>query len=96
MTNMTSEDTVWRSVKAELVRQGSLGAALPLRCEFHGTASGVASAEDFLARCPQGGCDRLCDAVLACGHDCPQVCHTQDREHAAVMYVKHHREGMKR
>lgn len=80
MANMTAADTVWRAVRAVLEAQGSLGPALTLRCEVHGTATPVGSAADF-ARCPQGGCSRLCHVLLECGHLCQQVCHVQDREH---------------
>ncbi|XP_034243136.1 NFX1-type zinc finger-containing protein 1-like [Thrips palmi] len=58
----------------------SLGDALPLRCEIHGTVTLVSAAEDF-ANCPQGGCTKLCGTMMPCGHPCNQVCHTQDRDH---------------
>lgn len=86
MANMVEADeqSVWRPVREELVAQGALGAALPLRCEVHGTLAAAASAADFRAKSPQGGCTRLCGVLMACGHVCKQVCHVQDREHQKV------------
>ena len=81
MSNLTAADTVWRAVREELQRQGSLGTALRLCCEIHGTKTAVSSAEDIDQQCPQGGCLRLCGVMLACSHPCQQVCHTANREH---------------
>ena len=80
MTALTTEDTVWRPIRAELERQGAIGSKMPLVCQVHGTVTEVGSANDF-ELCPQGGCLKPCGIMLDCGHTCAQVCHIIDREH---------------
>jgi AAA domain len=57
-------------------------AALPARCEKHGTEGELCSAEDFTARAADGGCAAECGAALACGHVCSLKCHSSRLEHA--------------
>lgn len=86
MATLTSKDTVWRAIDAELRRQDAVGPALELRCEVHGQITAVGAVEDF-EQCPQGGCMRRCGVDLRCGHVCPQVCHPDDLQHVKYKCV---------
>ncbi|GAB0488799.1 hypothetical protein MMPV_000008 [Pyropia vietnamensis] len=64
-----------------LARRGAIGRSLPLRCQPHGNASSVSSAQDFAVVAGDGGCAGECGFQLDCGHACPRRCHADDRDH---------------
>ncbi|CAL1546920.1 unnamed protein product [Lymnaea stagnalis] len=41
----------------------------------------VANPEDFQREVPEGGCNKLCETPLSCGHLCTRMCHASDRFH---------------
>lgn len=57
-----------------------LGQSLTLCCKRHGTENEVAEAEDF-DRVINGGCNKICDYELECGHRCKFQCHHTDQNH---------------
>jgi hypothetical protein len=51
---------------------------LPVVCSRHGTRAVVCDPKDFQKLTPQGGCQRPCDALLPCGHQCSLQCHDSE------------------
>lgn len=75
---------MWDRVIKLLKAGGNFGNALPLQCPRHPkTALPVASPEHFASLSPDGGCKLPCDRLLACGHACYGLCHS-DMLHQAV------------
>ena len=80
--------TVWPKMIERLTEMGSIGEALPLHCHIHQDQKIDARvAQDFL-KCPEGGCQKKCDARLPCGHVCPRMCHPYDIEHLEYKCLK--------
>jgi hypothetical protein len=54
----------------------SFTSGLPLCCKQHPDDNNFIAdtAESFKKR-PEGGCDKLCDSRLPCGHSCQKFCH---------------------
>ncbi len=75
------DDPIWPQVLGQLKQCDGIGESLPLQCQIHkDQAVKVKKAEDF-AKCPEGGCQKLCNTRLDCGHACKRLCHPCDREH---------------
>eukprot|EP01114_Cavostelium_apophysatum_P012330 TRINITY_DN2745_c0_g1_i2.p1 TRINITY_DN2745_c0_g1~~TRINITY_DN2745_c0_g1_i2.p1 ORF type:complete len:1671 (+),score=513.90 TRINITY_DN2745_c0_g1_i2:432-5444(+) len=73
--NLLSKNQLWRSVIETFKRQGAFGTSLKLQCQNHTAKyTDVAYAEDF-NNAEDGGCNKECRQVLACGHICPRFCH---------------------
>lgn len=51
----------------------TMGPTFPVQCA-HGIVT-VSSPEEFATLSPGGGCQKLCQAVLPCGHPCQFPCH---------------------
>lgn len=52
-----------------------------LRCFIHqDRVTSVKEVYDF-NKCPKGGCDKICNIDLKCGHNCRMFCHVLDRDH---------------
>lgn len=69
----------WDKLVLKLKKQNEIGDALEIRCQTHGTASRVKSADDFKKKAPDGGCSSVCNDDLGCGHRCSRVCHTLNK-----------------
>ena len=50
------------------------GIELMLKCTNHDVIAKIKSVEDF-AKVPEGGCTKICDVRLECGHRCERSCH---------------------
>jgi len=49
---------------------------LPLCCIQHPDDSNfIADTPLSFDKRPEGGCDKMCDSRLPCGHSCPKFCH---------------------
>ena len=73
---------LWESIISYVESRDCYGNALPLYCCNHPETKYSAKKEsDFKANAPNGGCKKVCDIRLPCGHSCPQICHVKDREH---------------
>ncbi|XP_064399168.1 NFX1-type zinc finger-containing protein 1-like [Halichondria panicea] len=74
-------ETVWPKIIDKLKEMNCIGEALPLHCHIHQDQKVKARMyKDFL-KCPEGGCQKKCNARLPCGHVCPRFCHPYDIEH---------------
>ena len=80
---------LWESIISDVESRGCYGNALPLYCCNHPKTKYSAKKEsDFIANALNGGCMRMCDIRLPCGHSCPQICHARDREHSTLFECK--------
>ncbi|CAG9824164.1 unnamed protein product [Phaedon cochleariae] len=81
MTMLCNNSEIWPKINETLKSQNAIGTHLTLRCQVHfDKVTMVKAAEDF-SKFPEGGCDRMCEAMLNCGHICKRLCHVEDREH---------------
>ena len=77
------QSPLWESIISDVESRGCYGKALPLYCCNHPETKFSAEKDtDFKANAPNGGCRRMCDIRLPCGHSCTQMCHITDRQHA--------------
>ena len=68
---------VWGKVIEMLAQTDSIGPSLALCCPRHPkTAIEVSTADDFVVKAPEGGCDLMCELRLGCGHKCINKCHS--------------------
>ena len=74
-------ETVWPKVIENLKEMDCIGEALPLHCHIHQDQKVNARVDKDFLKCPEGGCQKKCDARLPCGHVCRQLCHPCDIEH---------------
>ena len=76
------QSPLWESIISDVESRGCYGKALPLYCCNHPETKFSAEKDtDFSANAPNGGCNRMCDICLPCGHFCTQMCHVADTEH---------------
>nr|CAD7434131.1 unnamed protein product [Timema monikensis] len=82
MDNLTQSSAVWPKIKASLKSQEAVGPCLTLRCQVHPEQwNNAYTAADFAKHAPEGGCLKLCNILMLCGHVCQSVCHVQNRDH---------------
>ena len=83
------QSPLWESIISDVESRGCYGKALPLYCCNHSKTKFSAEKDtDFSANAPNGGCKRMCDIRLPCGHSCTQMCHVTDLEHASFVCKK--------
>ncbi|KAK1966836.1 ATPase [Colletotrichum sublineola] len=68
---------VWNPFFRLLKEKGYLHDGVSIRCEQHPEKKALLKEpEDFDIKCPDGGCDETCNAILSCGkHACQMRCH---------------------
>ncbi|XP_070575223.1 NFX1-type zinc finger-containing protein 1-like [Ptychodera flava] len=72
---------LWKNIVGDLQIAGKIGKSLKIFCRNHPqTILKCARGEDFDAA-PEGGCSRLCETRLECGHVCVLFCHPYDSNH---------------
>ncbi|XP_053409251.1 NFX1-type zinc finger-containing protein 1-like isoform X2 [Mercenaria mercenaria] len=88
-TCMSSATDLWKQILNNMRQKGFVGKALPLCCQIHTEDAGIMAeySEDFLGA-PEGGCQKLCDIRLDCGHACGRFCHIINREHTDIICKK--------
>ncbi|CAF0774800.1 unnamed protein product [Didymodactylos carnosus] len=75
---------MWKNIATTLIAMDAVGKALRLVCARHPDDLFFAdSPQSFLKR-PEGGCDKMCDARLKCGHQCVLCCHNYDQQHEKI------------
>ena len=83
------QSQLWESIISDVESRECYGNSLPLYCCNHPeTKYSAQTGSDFKARAPNGGCRKMCDIRLPCGHSCTQICHVDDREHAKFKCMK--------
>ncbi|CAM1296818.1 ZNFX1 (predicted) [Pycnogonum litorale] len=88
MSILAQNSILWSQINATLTQHNQIGYALRLECQNHpGTFTEVSKPENFLAA-PDGGCSRLCEARLKCGHKCTKACHFYDSSHEEFVCQK--------
>lgn len=72
---MEHED-MWKKIAESLFQLNAVGKGLPLCCKQHpDDINFIADTPASFDKRPEGGCDKLCDGRLVCGHSCPKFCH---------------------
>ncbi|EKX53108.1 hypothetical protein GUITHDRAFT_64726, partial [Guillardia theta CCMP2712] len=70
------DDRMWTRVIELLSSRGCVGDGIPIVCQKHPQDMRLCKQpQDFLQLARDGGCSRLCEALLDCGHVCPRSCH---------------------
>jgi len=77
---LLSGGPLWRQIIELLRASGSLYRGLPTKCVNHGTTHELATSNDFIVKCPDGGCCINCLHMLKCGHMCKKPCHVATPE----------------
>ena len=86
---LSQHSEIWSEIIRDLSEKNCIGDTLPLVCQSHGDVEvEVSTAEDFLEKAPHGGCLRMCEARLQCGHACRLLCHPLESVHAQYRCVE--------
>lgn len=81
---LAEKSDLWKNIVGTLQQKQGIGPSLQLMCQNHpGVCSVVANEKDFES-VPEGGCSRLCEYRLACGHVCSLMCHPYDMAHEKI------------
>ncbi|XP_025836125.1 NFX1-type zinc finger-containing protein 1-like isoform X2 [Agrilus planipennis] len=81
MQLLCNNSQIWPNIKGVLEKQKALGSSLTVRCQIHqDQVAHIEKLEDF-KKVPEGGCLKMCNALLNCGHICKKCCHLVDRDH---------------
>jgi hypothetical protein len=75
---------MWPTVLGKLQAKGQYGNALRLKCAKHPDTCTEISKPEHFDHVADGGCSRLCNFRLACGHQCNRRCHPDDSQHLAT------------
>ena len=71
----------WRDILQYLESKQKLGSSLVLCCSNHpDVRTEICTVDDF-KKVPEGGCYKMCDVRLDCGHVCKLHCHPKDPFH---------------
>ena len=71
----------WRDILRYLKSKQKLGSSLILCCSNHpDVRTEICTVDDF-KKVPEGGCYKMCNARLECGHVCKLHCHPKDPFH---------------
>ena len=71
----------WKDILQYLEQRAKLGSSLLLHCSNHTNVKTEIHTVDDFKKVPEGGCNRMCDARLECGHVCKLHCHPRDPFH---------------
>ncbi|XP_065913466.1 NFX1-type zinc finger-containing protein 1-like [Dysidea avara] len=71
----------WKDILQYLGQKSNLGSSLLLHCSNHTNVKTEIHTVDDFQKVPEGGCNRMCDARLECGHVCKLHCHPRDPFH---------------
>ena len=74
---------MWPMVLEKLQAKGQYGTALRLKCAKHPDTFTEITEPEHFDHVADGGCSRLCNFRLACGHQCNRRCHPDDPKHIA-------------
>ena len=72
---------LWKDILCYLEQKGKLGSFLLLNCYNHPNMKTEIHTVDDFKKVPEGGCNRMCDVRLECGHVCKLHCHPRDPFH---------------
>ncbi len=78
---MLSKQSIWSDINSKLEKRGEVGTVMKVVCQPHKTETVISKGDDFIKKCPEGGCSKLCGMLLKCSHYCPRFCHAQDLNH---------------
>ncbi|RZC41795.1 NFX1-type zinc finger-containing protein 1-like, partial [Asbolus verrucosus] len=81
MNLLSQKSTLWNTIKKRLEEQQAIGRDLPLRCQLHPEMTTQAKCADDFLQVDCGGCSKICQMELPCGHRCRYSCHIIDRKH---------------
>ena len=83
------QSQLWESIISDVESRECYGNALPLYCCNHPeTKYSAMKDSDFIANAPNGGCRKMCDIRLPCGHSCAKICHAIDPDHKNYLCQK--------
>ena len=71
----------WRNILQYLESKQKLGSSLVLCCSNHPDVKTEICTVDDFKKVPEGGCYKMCDVRLDCGHVCKLHCHPRDPFH---------------
>jgi hypothetical protein len=73
---------VWQPILDYLRAQDCIVSGIPAFCQLHPPdIVHLKTADEFKTLRPNGGCSRICNFRMNCGHACTQFCHAIDQEH---------------
>lgn len=78
---MLSKQPIWSEINAKLEQRQQIGPKMTVVCQRHKTRNDIAQPDDFIKKCPEGGCLKMCGLLMMCSHLCPRFCHAQDLQH---------------
>jgi len=78
---LRSSCNTWESILQYVEKIGKLQSSLVLCCSNHPDVKTIINTVQDFKKVPEGGCDKLCNALLECGHVCRQFCHPKDLYH---------------
>ena len=68
---------VWQRIEEKAKELNIIGNKLTLICKNHKNKTIIENEKDF-AKCPEGGCQKVCKKRMDCGHVCDKICHVYE------------------
>ncbi|CAG5128459.1 unnamed protein product [Candidula unifasciata] len=78
---LASQSKLWSKIVGTAKAEQIIGTGLPVICEKHPDFQRLMTSDKDFEKCREGGCGRLCQFPLLCGHTCTLTCHGYDPEH---------------
>ncbi|KAH3813306.1 NFX1-type zinc finger-containing protein 1-like [Dreissena polymorpha] len=86
---LSSVSSLWKAITDDMMKRGSISSGLQLRCANHpNDPPKIAKTAMDFHDAPLGGCTKMCEARLNCGHTCPLKCHIKDPSHKLLKCQK--------
>ena len=75
---------VWQRIEEKAKELNIIGNKLTLICKNHKNKTIIENEKDF-AKCPEGGCQKICKKRMNCGHVCDKICHVKECEESKCL-----------
>ena len=73
---LASKSSLWKTICDDMQQRGQMSDSLCLQCANHPDTAPIyaQNCRDF-DNSPHGGCQKICNTILNCGHSCKLTCH---------------------
>ncbi|GBM69727.1 NFX1-type zinc finger-containing protein 1 [Araneus ventricosus] len=85
---LMEKSPIWKNIIQILEENQAIGPSLQLTCQNHPQAYNSVSIDKDFDTLREGGCTRICEFSLTCGHTCQLLCHPYDKKHKNVKCLK--------
>eukprot|EP01061_Rhynchopus_euleeides_P018838 TRINITY_DN31066_c0_g1_i2.p1 TRINITY_DN31066_c0_g1~~TRINITY_DN31066_c0_g1_i2.p1 ORF type:complete len:1284 (+),score=327.22 TRINITY_DN31066_c0_g1_i2:127-3852(+) len=81
MDHLKTASAEWQRVYSDAQGRRIMGPELKIQCRRHNLTAPIKTYKDFVTVSEYGGCSRICNVRMDCGHPCKRKCHSDNYDH---------------